>query len=196
MLTKEIVIELIKSAFLWLFWCDSGLWGWLAGGGTQGSLGSLLSSAWQELVPASTYLSERNSELLPSRYFVACHLRGKCLMLRFPSLLFTDLGRCERWMGVFSIDWEIVFRNFILTTGSVFFGSWTFPQEVRVWQHEKVKLFKLFLPRFVRTSLIRNNPPNLLRYSPLFKNSTRQLWWWRRSYQDEAAYITLHCKPC
>ena len=106
----------------------------------------------------------------------------------------------ERWMGVFSIDWEIVFRNFILTktctTGSVFFGSFTFPQEVTVWQDEKVKLFKLFLPRFVRTSLIRNNLPNLLSSSPLFKNSTRQLWWWRRSYQDEAAYITLHCNTC
>ena len=78
----------------WLSWCDSGLWGWLAGGGTQGSLGSLPSSTWQELAPTSTNLSERNSELLPSRYFVACHHRGKFLMLRFPSLLFTDLGRC------------------------------------------------------------------------------------------------------
>ena len=79
----------------WLSWCDSGLWGWLAGGGTQGSLGSLPSSAWQELAPASTNLSERNSELLPSRYFVTCHHRGKCLMLRFRPLLFTGLGRCD-----------------------------------------------------------------------------------------------------
>ena len=78
----------------WLSWCDSGLWGWLAGRGTPGSLGCLPSSAWQELAPAYTNLSERNSELLPSRYFVACHHRGKFLMLRFPSLLFTGLGRC------------------------------------------------------------------------------------------------------
>ena len=85
-----------------------GWWGWLAGGGTQGSLGSLLSSAWQELVPASTYLSERNSELLPSRYFVACHLRGKCLMLRFPSLLFTDLGRCVLFQIVEFIAYIII----------------------------------------------------------------------------------------
>ena len=38
----------------WLSWCDSGLWGWLAGRGTPGSLGCLPSSACQELAPAST----------------------------------------------------------------------------------------------------------------------------------------------
>ena len=77
----------------WLSWCDSGLWGWVAC--TLDSLGCLQSDAWQELAPAATNLYERNSELLPSRYFEACHHRKKGLMIRFDSLLFTCPGRSE-----------------------------------------------------------------------------------------------------
>ena len=58
------------------------------------SLGYLQSAAWPELAPAATNLYERNSELLPSRYFEACHHRRKGLMLRLYSLLFTCPGRC------------------------------------------------------------------------------------------------------
>ena len=86
----------------WLSWCDSGLWGWVAC--TLDSLGCLQSAAWPELAPAATNLYERNSKLLPSRYFEACHLWGKGLMLRFYSLLFTCPGRC-------GVGWVVVWHN-------------------------------------------------------------------------------------
>ena len=89
-------------------------WGWVVC--TLDSLGCLQSDAWQELAPAATNLYERNSELLPSRYFEACHLWGKGLMLWFYSLLFTCPGRCETGLaevagqaglaGLDQLDWH------------------------------------------------------------------------------------------
>ena len=100
------------SAQEWLSWCDSGLWGWVAC--TLDSLGCRQSDAWQELAPAATNLYERNSELLPSRYFEACHHWRKGLMLRFYSLLFTCPGRCG-----------LCFSHFA-TLASFVFSVWNF----------------------------------------------------------------------